>query len=87
MKVLFWSGGTAPPILTWLLDLGESSASRPCRFTLGKDPHYPSDGRLGGRWSWSERRGGEKILLLPGMESRPPCPCPVAIRTAHYKYI
>jgi hypothetical protein len=35
--------------LTWALDEGERSASRPCRaLPLGKNPRYSLDTRLGG---------------------------------------
>jgi hypothetical protein len=40
------SGGIAPPFLA--LHGGVLSASRPGRFTSGKEPRYPSDRTLGG---------------------------------------
>jgi hypothetical protein len=48
--------------LTSALVGGEWSASRPGRFTPGKEPQYPSDRRLGEPQSRSERHGEVKIL-------------------------
>jgi len=47
MKAHWGSGDIAPRILT-STDGGEWSASRPGRFTPGKEPRYLSDRRLGG---------------------------------------
>jgi hypothetical protein len=41
MKTYGGSGGRAPPFLTRALDEGEWSASRPSRFTPGKEPLVP----------------------------------------------
>jgi hypothetical protein len=48
--------------LTSSLVGSECSASRPSRFTTGKEPRYPLGRRLGGPQSRSGQRGEEKIL-------------------------
>jgi hypothetical protein len=55
-------------LLTSALDAGDLSASRPCPITLGKEPRYLSDRRLGGPQSRPGRCGGEKSFL-PGTET------------------
>jgi hypothetical protein len=60
-------------------DVGEWSASRPCRFTPGKQPRSPLYRRLGAPQSWSRHYGKEKnILSLPGMEPASSIVLPVA---------
>jgi hypothetical protein len=41
MKTYGGGGGIAPLFLVWALDGGEWSASRPGRFTPGKEPPVP----------------------------------------------
>jgi hypothetical protein len=66
------SEGIPPPILTSTLVRGEWSASRPGRFTPGKEPRYPLNKRMGGPQSWFERRREERILDSIG--TRTPTP-------------
>jgi hypothetical protein len=50
------SGGTAQPLLNSVLDRGEWSASRPCRFTpKERAPRYELNRRLSGPKSRSAR--------------------------------
>jgi hypothetical protein len=65
-----WSRGIAPPFVTWALDGGEWSASRPCHFTAGgKSLQYPLYRRLDGLQSRSRRCEELKTLFpLPGTE-------------------
>jgi hypothetical protein len=64
MKAYRGSRGIAPLILISVLDGCEWSTSRLCRFTPGKEPGYPFNGRLFGSQSRSGRFGKEKNLLL-----------------------
>jgi hypothetical protein len=69
MKTYGGSGGIAPPCLTSVLDGGEWSASRLCRFTPGgKSPRYPLYMRLGGPQSRSGLCGEDTNVSVPGIE-------------------
>jgi hypothetical protein len=57
--------------LTLALVGGEWLASRPGRFTPGKDPRYPLDRKLGGPQSRTGRHGEVKILATTGTLGRP----------------
>jgi hypothetical protein len=69
------SGGIAPPLLTSVLDGGEWSVSRPCRFN-------PGEGAPGTHWigGWVGPKAGleaveeTKNLALPGIEPGPSSP-------------
>jgi hypothetical protein len=55
------TGGTAPLLLTSVLDEGELSASHSCQFThLGNSPEYAVWRGLSGLQSWSEHYGEKK---------------------------
>jgi hypothetical protein len=63
---IWGSEGIASPFLTSALDGGEWSASRPCRFTPGRNStRYPLVMRLGGPQGRSGSCGEEKNLALP----------------------
>jgi hypothetical protein len=68
--------------LTSALVGGEWSASRPCRFTPGKELRYTFYRRLGGPQSRSGRYGEVKNFTLSGLElSLPLVVQPVASRS------
>jgi hypothetical protein len=54
--------------LTLAIVGGDWSASRPCRFTQGKEPQVPPGVSVGPRAGLDDL---EKILDLPGLELRP----------------
>jgi hypothetical protein len=58
--------------LTSALVAGEWSASRPCRFTPGKEPQYPFYRRLGGPRAGLDDMEKLNFFTLPGLELPPP---------------
>jgi hypothetical protein len=85
-------GGIAPPFLTSALDGGEWSASRPGRFTPGKQspPPYLLGRRLSGPQG-RFARWGEKNLQLPGIDPGPSLYqlpiCSILIKNILHNYI
>jgi hypothetical protein len=61
---------------------GEWSASRPCRFTPGKEPRYPFYRRLGGAQSRSKRYGEVKIFDPTGTLT----PVPLVVQPVVSRY-
>jgi hypothetical protein len=81
-------GSIAPPFLTSVLDGGEWSASRPRHFTPEEIAHST---HCKGWWACHRTGLGavekRKNLAVPGIETRPSSPQPVAISTPHGEYV
>jgi hypothetical protein len=72
---LLGSGVIVPPFYTSAVHGGQWSASCTCRFSVGKEPRYTLERRLGGPHSRSECCGVKKnLLLVKGIEHLPSSP-------------